>query len=292
MSIEYQIPEPFTINTTSDYNAQINYHTHFHYEIYYFHSGKANYLINDRIHVLEPGNLVLMHGMTLHKAHVDPSVAYHRTILHFDPYYFQQFIQPSYAPDLLVPFKKLQNVRLHLCAEDRQEIEESFAKLITLYKQPSPVSRQRFQARLLDLIIIIHELCQKPMQEAVTFPSSKEQHVQSIISYVESRYKHDLSLDHIGRELHLSKFYLAKTFKEVTGTTIFQYLMHRRVYQAKLALIESGQSITDIGYEVGFKHPSHFSRAFKAHTGKTPEQYRREHQIPSEPPAGHKSVIE
>ncbi|WP_337099781.1 helix-turn-helix transcriptional regulator [Paenibacillus sp. YIM B09110] len=279
MSTQHKISKPFTIGTNSDYNAQIQYHTHFHYEIYYFHDGKANYLINDRIYVLEPGDLLLMHGTTLHRANVDPNVLYHRSTLHFDPYYFKQFIQPPFAADLLAPFQKLQNVRLQLRGEDKREIEMIFAKLVQFHKDPSKYAFQRFQALFLEFMIIINEHCKQPLQAIAAFPSPKEHHVQSIISYVEKHYADDVTLDAVQAELHLSKYYLAKTFKEITGMTIFQFLMQRRIYQAKIELTQGKQPITDIGYEVGFKHPSHFSRAFKLQLNVTPEQYRKQHQL-------------
>lgn len=284
MSTQHRISLPYTMATNSDFNAQIPYHTHFHYEIYYFHGGKANYLINDRIHVLEPGDLLLMHGMTLHRAHVDPSEKYHRSTLHFDPFYFKQFIQPPFAVDLLEPFKKLHNVRLQLRGLEKAEVEAALLKLEQLYVQQDNFSQQRFQALLLDFLILINQLCQKPLKAKLTFPSSKEHHVQGIISYLERHYNEDITLEGIQTELHLSKYYLAKTFKEVTGVTIFQFLMQRRIYQAKIELIDGVQSITQVCYEVGFKHPSHFSRAFKLHTNLTPEQYRKQHQLHSASP--------
>lgn len=274
-----QIHSPFIMGTSLSYNAHIPYHTHTHYEIYYFHGGKANYLINDRIYVLEPGDLILMHGLTLHKAHVDPEAPYHRTTLHFDPYYFNQYIQPPFAEDLLAPFRKLQNVRLQLRGDDKQEIEQSLAKMEALYKRSTPQAFQRFQALFLDLMLQIRELCEQPLLTIPIFPSSKERHVQSVISDLETHYSEEITLEHLQARLHLSKYYLAKTFKEVTGMTIFQFLMHRRIYEAKLKLIRSSGSITEIGYEVGFKHPSHFSRTFKEHTELTPEQYRKKHRL-------------
>lgn len=281
MGTQQKFSLPFIMNTNSDFNTHIPYHTHFHYEIYYFHNGKVNYLINDRIYVLEPGDLLLMHGMTLHRAHVDPSTEYHRSTLHFDPFYFKQFIQPPFAADLLIPFQKLQNVRLQLRGTDKAEVEASLLKLNQLYSQNNSFSRQRFQALLLDFLIMINQLCQQPLKEIITFPSSKERHVQAVISYLELHFTEDITLEGVQAELHLSKYYLAKTFKEVTGITIFQFLMQRRIYQAKIELIDGTQPITDVGYEVGFKHPSHFSRAFKLQTNLTPEQYRKQHQLQS-----------
>lgn len=279
MPTRHIIDSPFTIGTSSSFSTHIPYHSHSHYEIYYFRSGKANYIINDRIHVLEPGDLIVMHGMTLHRAHVDPGVPYHRTTIHFDPVYFKQLIQPAYADDLLLPFEKLQNVRLQLRGDRKLEAEESLEKLEKLYRENDPFSKQRAHALLLDFMILLNQLCEQPLKEKNSFPSSKEHHVQTVISYIDKHFNEEITLEGIQDELHLSKYYLAKTFKEVTGTTIFQFLMQRRIYQAKIELLDSSRPITEIGYDVGFKHPSHFTRTFKLQTGYTPEQYRKRQRL-------------
>ncbi len=281
MNKQHKIQKPLTIGTSTSFITSIPYHSHSHYEIYYFHGGKANYIINDRIYVLEPGNLLLLHGMTLHRAHIDPGVAYHRTTIHFDPLFFKQFIQPPFAGDLLIPFEKLQNVRLQLQGEHKLEVEAVLRKLEQLYELDDPFAQLRVKALLLDFLILLNQLCQQPLKEKQSFPSSKELHVQNVITYVERHYAEELTLERMQADLHLSKYYLAKTFKEVTGTTIFQFLMTRRIYQAKIELIDSQSPITDICYEVGFKHPSHFSRSFKLETGLTPEQYRKQNQAPN-----------
>ena len=41
MNTQQNMSLPFTMNTSRDYNAHIPYHTHLHYEVYYFHSGKV-----------------------------------------------------------------------------------------------------------------------------------------------------------------------------------------------------------------------------------------------------------
>ncbi|MFD2114429.1 AraC family transcriptional regulator [Paenibacillus yanchengensis] len=287
--------QAFSIGTRQDYNPTLYYHTHTQYEIYYFYGDKANYLINDRIYVLEPGDLILMHGMTLHKAHVEPDIAYKRTTIHFDPYYFTKFMQPAYANDLLAPFRKLHNLRLQLRGEQKEMVEQLIEQMETLFSQKTSYSLQRFQTYLIDLMIIINQQCEQPLQAIEQFPSTKEEHVQSIITYIEKNFREQFTLEDLQDELHLSKYYLAKTFKEITGTTIFYFLMQRRIYEAKLKLIDSQMPITDISYEVGFKHPSHFSRAFKQHTEKTAEQYRKENQRtiqPAKPLMAERAIYE
>jgi AraC-like DNA-binding protein len=128
----------------------------------------------------------------------------------------------------------------------------------------------------LDLLFRIYGYCQKPLEVKPQFPSSKEHHVQGIITFIEANFQEDIHLEEIERSLHLSKFYLVKIFKEVTGITIFTYLYQRRINQAKvLFLLDKQKSVTEICYEIGFKHPAHFSRIFKQLVGCTPEKYRK-----------------
>jgi AraC-like DNA-binding protein len=267
---------PIHIGTTSDIQFQMNSHTHMLYEIYYFHKGRCTYLIGDQIYVLAPGDLILMHGLTLHSANVDPEIEYSRTTLHFDPAYVSNMIQQPFTMNVLKPFQELRNHRFHLQDEERVHMEASLLQLEALFKKQDTLSFHRFHALFLDLLFTIYGYCQKPMEAKPEFPSAKEYHVQSVITFIEDHYQEDLHLDELEQKLHLSKFYLVKIFKEVTGLTIFTYLYQRRINQAKiLFLMEKEKSVTEICYEIGFKHPAHFSRIFKQWVGCTPEKYRK-----------------
>lgn len=53
----------YSYRSTSTFNPgkSDGFHSHPHYEIYYFHDGECTYIIGDRVYNLEPGDLVLMH---------------------------------------------------------------------------------------------------------------------------------------------------------------------------------------------------------------------------------------
>jgi AraC-like DNA-binding protein len=251
-------------------------HSHTLYEIYYFRSGKCTYLIGDQIHVLSPGDFILMHGLTLHCPNVDPEVDYIRTTLHFDPAYIMNLIQPPFTINVLKPFQELRNHRFQLQGVEKQHMEDTLSYMEQLYKKQDSISYHRFHALFLDLLFTLYDYCQKPLAAKPEFPSAKEHHVQSIITYIEENYQEDMHLDKMEQSLHLSKFYMVKIFKEVTGLTIFTYLYQRRINQAKvLFLLEKEKSVTEICYQTGFKHPAHFSRIFKQLVGSTPEKFRK-----------------
>ena len=75
---------PVKIRHSSDLRYANWPHSQSEYEIFYFHGGKCNYLIGNKLYALQPGDLIIMDGMTLHCANVDKRYAYSRTVLHFE----------------------------------------------------------------------------------------------------------------------------------------------------------------------------------------------------------------
>lgn len=260
----------------SESGTSMKFHSHAHFEIYYFHGGKANYLIGDKIFVLSPGDLILMNGMTLHCPNVDMKVPYQRTIVHFEPAFLKPFAEMPFSVNLLQPFYELKNHRIHLQGSQRAEVEAMLERMCRLSLEDGGLSRDRLIVAFLDLLVLVYELCQSSNSASV-FPSDKERHAQNIIDFIEDHYQEDLHLEQLEDRLHLNKYYLSKLFKEVTGVTIFDYVYHKRINQAKIHfLLDKDLTVTDVCYKVGFKHPSHFTRMFKSRVGCTPEHYRKQ----------------
>lgn len=249
-------------------------HSHPWFEIYYFHEGVGNYLIGDQIYVLQPGDLILMNGMTQHCPNIDTRYDYFRTTLHFHPAYTHELLAPFHSPDLLKPFRELGNLRLHLTGNDRREVEEALLRMDRLYDK-TETGGSRFLLVFLDLLHTVYRLCEHILDQKAEFRSEKERHVQNMIDYVEKHYSEDLDLQTLESNLHLSKTYVSKIFKEVTGTTLFKYVYQRRINQAKVLFMLENPPVTEVCFQVGFKHLAHFSRLFKEQVGYTPEQFKK-----------------
>ena len=66
---------------------------------------------------------------------------------------------------------------------------------------------------------------------------------------------------------------LKKGFKQLYGDTINSYLNTKRLEQAEVLIKNGGLVLQDIASEVGYNHPSYFSRRFKQKYGVTPSYY-------------------
>jgi AraC-like DNA-binding protein len=75
-------------------------------------------------------------------------------------------------------------------------------------------------------------------------------------------------------QLHLSPNYFGDMVKKETGKTAMEYIHLKVMDMAKDRILDTSRSISEIAYDLGFKYPHHFTRAFKKSTGFTPNEYR------------------
>jgi AraC-like DNA-binding protein len=79
-----------------------------------------------------------------------------------------------------------------------------------------------------------------------------------------------ITIKELSRKVAMNECYLKKGFKEIFGTTIFDFYQQQRMEHAKYLLYEKSLSVTDVSALLGYSSISHFSAAFKKHTGLKP----------------------
>jgi AraC-like DNA-binding protein len=268
-----------------------DFHSHNEYEIYLFHGGDCNYVINNKVYHLEPGDVILMNGLTLHRANPLPSKIYERSVVHFSPEIINSVLKTLQFQELLYPFDKFNNnLFRHIDKPLLTKIEHLIGKIHLLFSgrdvrtfdtKDITLNNRYYEAQMKSLIIellfLIYELSQTKKHELTYIESDKEQHVRRITDWIEKNYNEEVTLDSIAEHLNVSKYYISHIFKEVTGGTVMKYLMGCRVNRAKRLLeTEPEKSVLEVGLESGFRHSSHFSRFFLEKVGMTPSNYRKE----------------
>lgn len=104
------------------------------------------------------------------------------------------------------------------------------------------------------------------------FDSSRLAEAKTVITYIQSHFREDISLADISRITKLSQKYLCRYFKHVTGHTPIDYLNLYRSQTAR-SFLKDGFSVADTAYECGFSDTSYFVRTFKKYMHVTPKQY-------------------
>ena len=97
-----------------------------------------------------------------------------------------------------------------------------------------------------------------------------------IKEYIDKNYTKDISINDIANSLYISRHYLSHVFKDDTGTSPVNYIIDRRIGQARKLLLTTNKTIQQISYDVGYENTNYFSMLFKRKTGITPGEFRKE----------------
>lgn len=82
------------------------------------------------------------------------------------------------------------------------------------------------------------------------------------------------SVEYCAKQLSISPNYLTDLLKKATGKTTLEHIHLFLIEKAKSSLLNSSNTISEIGYSLGFEYPQHFSNLFKSKTGFSPKEYR------------------
>ncbi|MEO0565440.1 MAG: helix-turn-helix domain-containing protein, partial [Chloroflexota bacterium] len=82
------------------------------------------------------------------------------------------------------------------------------------------------------------------------------------------------SVAYCGEALGLSPKYLSDLLRKETGRNALEHIHFFVIEKAKLNLLNSEQTISQIAFGLGFEYSQHFSRLFKTKTGMSPREYR------------------
>ena len=108
----------------------------------------------------------------------------------------------------------------------------------------------------------------------VTPPPSKSKECAAAKRYIDENYNEAISLDKLAEIAHVNKYYLSHSFKKEYGSSPTDYMLKRRITEAKALLSSTDYSLIQIAEQLGFGSPAYFSKCFRKVEGISPSGYR------------------
>lgn len=96
--------------------------------------------------------------------------------------------------------------------------------------------------------------------------------------YMEQHYSESIQLEDIAASVNLSAVYFHNIFTGTCGYTPHEFLIQKRIAEAKKLLWDSSVSLYEIAETCGFGCQQYFSKVFKKAVGMPPGKYRKEFQ--------------
>ena len=259
--------EEFRLFHIKDQTGQeFSYHYHDFHKVVIFLSGKVTYHIEGKAYHLKPWDILLVSRHAIHKSEIDASVPYERFLLWIkndipNKQLLQCFQKASDRSYNLVRLnsslqEKLKDVLFELEASARSE---AFGKDILT------------QALFQEFMVYLNRIFLEKQYIFDKKSYSYDSQIANILKYINHHLGEDLSVDALASRHYISKYHLIRKFKEETGYTLHNYVINKRLLQAR-TLISEGTPILKAAHESGFAEYSTFSRAYRKQFGKAPSE--------------------
>lgn len=268
-------------------------HVHETIELHFILEGQRLMFVDRETYRLSPHSAIVVNHNLIHKTSTAPGFPpdHHNFILQLDRSHFDQILRVAGLRGFDDFGDRFNGVATFNDSEWRLilAVIAEFKAMCTEDKNGGTVSMEDAHAFLylqaLELASIfakarrrlLHaelEANQKVVPETVV-KTGVHQKVHEVALYLQTHIHESVSLEELAQRFFMSRSYLTRSFRNVTGFSVVEYMTYIRIQKAQQLLRESDRSITEIADLCGFGNITYFEKVFKTTTGHTPVQYRK-----------------
>ncbi len=258
---------------------ELDLHTHGFLEMVLVLSGRGRHCFGRSGVPMEAGDVIFVNNQRPHEleALTDDCemvvIAFLPSAAGFDDALLRKYDLVNYYP-LLVPFHALDEKESFATLHPEKKL---FKKLLfhafhlCELTQKEAGKKSELAKRL--LIDILYLLDSHPRKEDKG-RSSTSLPLQGVLSHLHEHFREPGVLKKLVDVCGMSPSYFSTVFTRVMGRGPLRFVTELRIREAERLLKETRLPIREICVNVGYEHPSNFSRAFKSITGKNPKSRR------------------
>lgn len=244
--------------TTKPSQSMFHRHIHSDYEMLYFTSGDAEFVIEGTVCWLDRGDLIIVKPRTYHYIHLRSDAAYERYVINFT----EEEVSGC-----------------DICIESDQEyviynvmgnsVVDGFFKSWGEYDgQFSDADRDDYISKGLQTVLTILKYCKR--QEGDELGRSNYT-LKSILRYIDTNIEKSINAENIATEFYVSVSWLAHVFRSHLGISLMRYINQKKMLYAQ-QLIWQGCPPTEVAVRCHFENYATFYRQYKKILGRSPKE--------------------
>jgi len=275
---------PFAILRYSSQQLNQPMHVHDYIQIVYVLRGVCHHQLRGKLLKAGRGDLFIIAHQTEHSLCAIEGTEFEVAVVDFMPSLVQEYMRPYL--DTLHPLLEQLNIDrplsadyqpwIHLGKEKQAFVELILQDMYEEYEQREVGYRQSILLNLARLLILIDRHSRK-MKWKSAHRTSETGHspIESVKRYIYDNYSGDIPLEQAAFVANMAPAYFSHQFKKETGQNFVDFVNEVRIEKAMELIRRDTHTITSIGFQVGFRHLSHFIRTFKKRCGITPTEYKK-----------------
>jgi len=254
---------------------RIGYHYHEFDKLVFFLGGKVTYAVEGVTYYLKPGDILLVQHNMIHRPMIDPSEPYERVVLWLSRTWMERCGSAEEPLDRC--FEIVRETGFHLIRTEGERRAEYAAMVRRL--EEAQQSEEFGSGRMADttcqqiLIMVTRDVLRTGGIRAEQGSYRTDPKIEEVWRFIATHPAEDLSVDALAGRFYLNRHYLMHRFKEITGSTLHQYVNQKRIQLAG-DLIRKGMPVMKAAESAGFTEYSTFLRVFRAAYHTNPRSFR------------------
>lgn len=246
-------------------------HIHDCYEVYFSISGGKQFLIDNKIYDIAPGDLFLINQYDSHYvAQIDQEL-HERIVIMIDPDFMRSISSEETNLDACFQNRTEEfSHKISLTSEQQGRFLYFVNKILSSNDYGHDLLER---ATFTELFIMINQIINNKLNDNVPSKlSTYNDQVDAILSYLNNNIQYPVSIGDLSKQFFISESYICRLFKSATGTTINKYMTARRISIAK-SLLAEGIGVSEVCERCGFSDYSNFLKSFTKSVGISPKKY-------------------
>lgn len=243
--------------------------------ITYFKHGNGIIKIEGRHYDIREGDIYILEPSELFCCTVNDKTFHERITIHITEAFFGQF--PCDCSGLSMPFYAREKGVSNLIPAEMVKqygIDVEIEQLLTLSQSSEPVSSVLAICKVVEILSKLSQIVSSKPQ-IKNDQGHENLTIKEVLEYIGNHFCEDISVDDIASQFSLNKSYLSHLFKEYVGTSVWNYVIFRRINLFN-DLMKKGHSIEETSRRIGFQNYSNFFRLYKKHMQMTPKEYKKQ----------------
>jgi AraC family transcriptional regulator, transcriptional activator of pobA len=274
----HNTPSPFVIKTMEEIEQRQGGiadepHRHNYYTVIWSYAATGRHIIDFREYAIEPQHIFFVSPEQVHQVITDP----HPTgvVILFTPEFLQKnSIREDFISNLKI-FRDIDDTPPLPINPEMQGSLRLFAdQMLNAFRSNNEMRLEAIGAYLKLFLLECNGHCS-------LFPGSNTQNMEvgrSMVRHfkdlVEKNYRTWHQVKEYAEQLNVSPNYLNEVIKSAIHKSAKDYIQNRLMLEAKRMGLFTNKSIKEIGFDLGFDDPSHFSKFFKSNTGQSFAEFK------------------
>lgn len=239
-------------------------------EICYLSRGKQTYEVNGKKFRLNGGDLFITQANQEHSTANEPediSILYWTQII---PKFIDNKFLNLTGNSAKYIISELNKIKIHKFRGNK-EVELILNNILSLESETDKILQKIYLENSYITLLLEVLKCFKKSNI-----KRKDERIIKLQNYIAKNIKNDITISTLANFTNLSESHLKAVFRDELGLPPGEYILRKKIEEAKKLLKNTTISITNIAFDLSFSTSQYFATVFKQYTNTTPRNFRKE----------------